>query len=127
MNTAPEVKHRLTPEGKFALLLIVCEFVTFIPFLVFNKPEIGLVVCISLAMVLIAVRATWDLHNESWYWLTTAFALAIQAPLIFHFPWSNRAYRGTALLPFGMFEFLLIWGFIKLAAKTFSHSTEKPE
>ena len=34
VSAANDVKPQLTPEGKFALLLIVCEFVVFILFLV---------------------------------------------------------------------------------------------
>lgn len=108
------VKPQLTPEGKFALLLILCEFAVFALFLAFGKPEIGFAAVISLGVLMIAIRATWGLHERRWYWVAIAIAALIQVPLILYFPWSNRAYRGTALSFLGFLDFFLVWGAIKL-------------
>jgi hypothetical protein len=122
MSAADDVKPQLTPEGKFALLLIVCEFAVFILFLVFDKPKVGLSACISVAILMIAMRATWRLHEHRWYWAAVAISIVMQAPFILYVPWSNHAYRGTALLPFGFLDFFIVWGCIKLSEKVMSRA-----
>jgi len=117
MSADDYVKPQLTPEGKFALLLILCEFAVFVLFLVFGQPKIGLGTCICVAVFLIALRATWVLHDHRWYWGAVAIAVALQAPFVLYVPWTNHAYRGTALLPFGFVDFLVVWGCIKLTEK----------
>lgn len=117
MSSDDYVKPQLTPEGKFALMLILCEFVVFALFLFLGQPQIGLAACICVAVFLIALRATWKLHEHRWYWVAVAIAIALQAPFIFYVPWSNHAYRGTALMFFGFLDFLVVWGCIKLAEK----------
>jgi hypothetical protein len=114
MSTTDDVKPQLTPEGKFALLLILCEFAVFALFLVFDKPKIGLGACISVAVLMIAMRATWRLHEHRWFWTAIAISIVIQVPFILYIPWSNHAFRGTALLPFGFLNFIVVYGCIKL-------------
>lgn len=111
------VKPQLTPEGKFALLVILCEFVVFAIALFFGHPELGLSACISVAILLIALRATWKLREHGWYWGAVIVSVALQVPFIFYVPWTNHAYRGTALTAFGFLDFFVVWGSIKLIAK----------
>jgi hypothetical protein len=124
LSADEDIKPQLTPEGKFALLLIACEFATFVVFLLFNEPGVGLSACISVAVLMIAIRATWRLHVHRWYWVATAVSIALQAPFLVYVPWSNHAFRGTALLPFGLLDFILVWGCIKLAEKLMKKSDE---
>lgn len=122
MSADEHVKAQLTPEGKFALLLILCMVPTFVVFLFFNQPELGLGTCESIAGLLIALRATWKLREHGWYWGAVVVAVAIQIPFILYVPWSNNAYRGTALTLFGVVDFILVWGVIKLCDKLFSRA-----
>jgi hypothetical protein len=117
MGVSDEVKPQLTPEGKFALLVILCEFLTFALFLGFGKPELGLGACISVAVLMIAIRATWKLHEQRWYWAAVVFSVLVQVPFMLYFPWTNRAYRGTALSFLGILDFFVIWGCITLIAR----------
>lgn len=41
----------------------------------------------------------------------------MQVPFILYVSWSNHAYRGIALLPFGLMGYLAAWGCIKLGEK----------
>jgi cell division protein FtsW (lipid II flippase) len=122
MSADEHVKAQLTPEGKFALLLILCEVVVFAIALFFNQPELGMSACISIAILLIVLRATWKLREHGWYWGAVVVAVAIQIPVIFYVPWSNHAYRGTALVAFGFLDFIVLWGGIKLCEKTMKRS-----
>jgi len=91
-------------------------------FLFFNQPELGLGTCESMAGLLIALRATWKLREHGWYWGAVVVAVAIQIPFILYVPWSNHAYRGTALTLFGFVDFIIVWGVIKLCDKLFSRA-----
>lgn len=117
MSTSDEVKPQLTPEGKFALLVILSEFAVFALFLVFGQPALGLSACISVAVLLIALRATWKLRERRWYWPAVVIAVLIQAPFILYVPLTNRAYRGTALSFLGVLDFVVVCGCITLITK----------
>ena len=54
MGTDEHVKAQLTPAGKFALLLILCEILVFAVAIFFGQPELGLSASISIAILLIA-------------------------------------------------------------------------
>lgn len=117
MSTDERAKAQLTPAGKFALLLILCEIIIFSIALFFGQPEIGLSLCISIAILLIALRATWKLHEHVWYWVAVAVSAALQIPFNFYVPLSNNAYRGVTLVTFGLFDFVVVWVCIKATEK----------
>lgn len=117
MGSDDNAKPQLTPEGKFALLLILCEFAVFAFFLCFGQAEMGMGAAICAAVFLIALRTTWALHIYRWYWGAIAVAIVLQYPFAFYFPWSSHAFRGTSLFPLGFLDFLLVWGCIKLTEK----------
>ena len=117
MSDTDKVTPRLTPEGKFALILIAYEIPLFFLFLAFDRPELGVSTCVCVAVLLIALRSTWKLHGYVWYWIAVAISIGAQVPFIRYVPWTNHAYRGTALLPFGLADYLVVWGCIKLAEK----------
>jgi hypothetical protein len=119
--TDDRVRIRLTPAGKFALLLIVGMLPTFGIFLFLGQPELGLGTCASVGALLIALRATWSLRTRAWYWITVGFLGALQVPFILHVPWSNHAYRGSVISAVGILDFIFVWGGIMLCKKLFSH------
>jgi hypothetical protein len=122
MSADEHVKAQLTPQGKFALLLILCMLPTFGIFLFFDQPELGLGACESIGVLLIVLRATWKLREHGWYWVAVVVSVAIQLPFIFYVPWSNRAYRGTALGAFALVDFIIVWGGIKLCDRLLSRA-----
>jgi hypothetical protein len=122
MSTVNNEQPRLTPEGKFALMVIACVFPLFVVFLVLGKPILGVSICVCAAVVLTALRTTWDLREHYWYWAAVVVSIMIQPLFIIYVPWSNHAYRGTALLPFGMLDYLLVWGCIKITQKIMKNS-----
>lgn len=117
MSTLDHKQPRLTPEGKFALLVIACMFPVFLTFLVLGKPVLGVSICVCIAVLLTAMRSTWNLREHYWYWVAVVISISIQPLFVLYVPWSNHAYRGTALLPFGMLDYLLVWGCIKLTQR----------
>lgn len=117
MSNLDHEQSRLTPEGKFALMVIACIFPVFVTFLVLDKPVLGVSICFCIAVLLTAMRFTWNLREHYWYWVAVVISISIQPLFVLYVPWSNHAYRGTALLPFGMLDYLLVWGCIKLTQK----------
>jgi hypothetical protein len=122
MSPDEHVKVHLTPEGKFALLLILFMLPTFGIFLFFDQPELGLGTCVSIGTLLIALRATWKLRKHGWYWVAVVVSVGLQIPFIFYVPWSTHAYRGTALAAFGFLDFIIVWGGIKLCGNLLSRA-----
>jgi len=115
VETDEDENHQLTPEGRFALWVIAFEIPVFFIVRVAGSPELALTAAISLAISMIALRATWNQHGHSWYWIAAVIAVAIEIFVNFHVPWSNHAFRGAALLPFAVFDYLIVYGCIKLA------------
>jgi hypothetical protein len=118
--TDDRVRARLTPAGKSALLLIAGMLPTFGIFLFLGQPELGLGICASMGVLLIALRATWSLRRRAWYWIAVSFSVALQVPFILYVPWSDHAYRGPVLSAAGVLDLILVWGGITLCEKVFS-------
>ena len=123
MSTDERVKARLTPAGKFALFLILCEIVIFAIALFFGQPELGLSACISIAILLTVLRATWKLREHVWYWVAVAVSVVLQIPFNVYVPLSNNAYRGVTLVAFGLLDFFVVWGCIKAAEKLMNRNS----
>lgn len=117
MTDIDNAKPHLTTEGKFALLMIVCELSLFVIFLILGKPILGISVCVCAALLATALRSTWELHEHAWYWMAVAVAVLLQPLFVLYIPWTNRAFRGTALLPFGLLDYVAVWGCIKITEK----------
>ena len=83
------MRPHLTPEGKFALLLIVCEFLIFIPFALLDQPSLGVGVCVSASVILTAIKFTWKEKRNVWFWLAALLSVGLQLPFIRYFPWST--------------------------------------
>jgi hypothetical protein len=113
MKAPDDIRPRLTPEGKFALLLMVAEIVVFAPFALLGQAKLGEGACICFAIVAIALWTTWPLSRKGWHWFAAAFSITIQVPLILYIPWSDRSYR-SLMFPIAICDFLAVWGFIKV-------------
>jgi hypothetical protein len=118
MTDIDNAKPHLTPEGKFALAVIGFMFPVFAISLILGKPALGISVCVCGAIVATALRFTWMLHGHAWYWIAVAVAILLQPLFILYVPWTNHAFRGTALLPFGLLDYVAVWGCIKITEKT---------
>lgn len=108
MSEVEDTKTHLTPEGKFAIVLLPAMVLVFVPFVFLGRPELGFGACISSRMTAIAIRSKWPLHRHRAFWPATALALLLQVPFLLFFPWSNRALR-SLLLPLGLLEYVIVW------------------
>jgi hypothetical protein len=100
---------------KWAFLAILLAVPVFFLFAYSGDPGRGRAAAISVGVIVIAVRARWDLKNNPWFWTTVAIIAACHILLVLFVPWTSRSYPGYALLPVGVLDFAIIYGAIKLA------------
>ena len=73
--------------------------------------------------LMIAAKTHWELKGEWWYWVALCIGAALQLPLVFLMPWSDRYLTGTGAMAFVIPGFLMASGCIFLAEKVFASST----
>ena len=98
-----------------------------------GKPELGFTVVIVLGMVILAIKLQWKLRKHGWFWATIAVVLACHVPLFLIVRWPDTHMPTiTYSMPFGIADFLIISGAIRLAARLFgkgssSNDDEEPD
>ena len=102
---------------KWAIVAILCGAPVFFLFAYFGDPGRGRAAAISVGVMVIAVRACWDLKNNLWFWMTVAIVAGCHIPVVLFVPWTSKSYPGYALLPIGVLDFALIYGAIRLVDK----------
>ena len=75
-------------------------------------------------MIVIVVWTRWDLKTYAWFWATLAILVSLHVPLIQYVPWTNTSYPGVVLLPFGLLDFAIMYGCIKVAEKLMKKDNE---
>jgi hypothetical protein len=83
----------------------------------FVDPGRGAAAGVSLALMLLAIRAFWYLKQHAWFWMDIAVLTIMHIVLIVVIPWSNRSFPAPELWPIGIVDFALICGLIKLTEK----------
>ena len=99
MSDQNDKKPRLTAEGKFALIAILCASPLFVFFAYLGDPGRGMGASCCACILLFAVRTCWESRKHLWFWITVLIMTGIQIPFVLYDPWSNQHYRGGALLP----------------------------
>jgi hypothetical protein len=76
------------------------------------------------AIALIAApRIGWKLRGRWWYWVALCVGAALQLPLVFLMPWSDRYLTGIGAMAFVIPGFLMAYGCVYLAEKLFADKT----
>ena len=86
----------------------------------FVDPGRGRAAGVSLALMILAVRAFWYLRRQAWFWMAVTALTVIHVVLIVMVPWTNKSFPAPALWPVGIADFAAICGFIKLVEKAMS-------
>jgi hypothetical protein len=111
----PSGKPELTQ--KWGLLAGACSLLALFAFAYLGDAGRGRAAAISLAVILIAARARWDLKKFGWFWVTLVVVTGLHVPLVLFIPWTARSYPATTLLPIAVVDYALVYGCIKLAEK----------
>jgi hypothetical protein len=100
-------------------------------FIYLGKADMGLTVFIVLGVSIVAIKIQWNLRKHLWFWLIIVFIFALHVPLFFIIRWPQGNVPGLFYgLPFGLVDFLIISGALRLAEKFFlkgSSPTDKEE
>lgn len=102
------------------LLIGVILLPVFFLFVYLGKAEIGFTVVLVLGMILLAIKLQWRWRKHIWFWATIALVLAFHIPLFLIVRWPETHVPTIAFsMPFGITDFLIISGAVRLAAKLF--------
>ena len=70
----------------------------------------------SIALM-VAAKTRWELKGKWWFWVALCIGTALQLPLVFLMPWSNRYLTGIGAMAFVIPGFLMAYGCIYVAEK----------
>jgi uncharacterized membrane protein YwaF len=105
-----------------------CLIPVFLLFIYFGKAEMGFTIDIVLGMILLAIKLQWKLRKHVWFWATIAIVLLCYVPLLLFMRWPDTKAPTIAYsMPFGIADFLIISGAIKLAENLFLKDSPSDE
>jgi hypothetical protein len=115
-----ENKHKQSRDSitkKWALLAVICTTPIYILYNYLGDPGRGQAAWVSVMMIALAARFFWDLRNRLWFWMTITTITLLHVPLILLIPWPFKQLTYIAALPFGLADFGIAYGIIKLAER----------
>jgi hypothetical protein len=83
-----------------------------------SSAAVGVAAC-TIGLFAVA-RIRWELKGKWWYWVALLAGAALQLPLIFLMPWSDRYLTGIGAMAFVIPGFLMAYGCVLLAEKMFA-------
>lgn len=90
-------------------------------FVFWGNADMGLTVCIVLAMTMFAIKVRWNLRRHVWFWAIIIFILAVHVPLLFVVRWpQGNTPTLFYTMPLAVADFLIISGALGLAEKLLS-------
>ncbi len=113
----PQEERRTDYTGLKILGIVAPVFFLFV---YLGKAEMGFTVVLILGMILLAIKLHWRLRNHFWFWASIAIVLALHFPLLFLIRWPDTKTPTIAYsMPFGIADFLIISGAIRLSKRLF--------
>jgi len=97
-------------------------------FIYLGKADMGLAVFIVLGVGIVAIKIRWNLRKHIWFWAIIAIILALHVPLVFIVRWPQGSVPTLFYtLPFGLVDFLIISGALRIAEKHFAKSSSSTD
>ena len=97
-------------------------------FIYLGKADMGLAVFIVLGVGIVAIKIRWNLRKHIWFWAIIAVILALHVPLVFIVRWPQGSVPTLFYtLPFGLVDFLIISGALRIAEKLFAKSSSSTD
>ena len=116
-----EPRKEEKPTDYTGLIIVAILAPVFFLFVYLGNADMGLTVCIVLAVTIIAIKLRWRLRKHIWFWAIIVFILSLHVPLFYLVRWpQGNTPTLFYTLPIGIVDFLLIMGAIGLAQKFFS-------
>jgi len=115
----PREAKELTPYTGLKIGAILLPMLLL--FIYLGKADMGLAVFIVLGVIAVAIKIRWNLRKHVWFWAIIAVILALHVPLVFMVRWpQGNVPTLFYTLPFGLIDFLIISGALRLAEKLLS-------
>lgn len=84
----------------------------------------GFAAAIATYMIILNMGVFWRSRRHASFWVAISFVVFVHFLLIACIPWPRPNVPGRALLPFGIVDFLLIFGCFKLVQKILRQDAE---
>ena len=110
-----ESPRKLT--AKAAYLILLCSLPILIVFAILGKVWMGFGAWICSGLVMLVVRARWDLRKHIWFWVTIVSCELLQIPIILLIPWNNRSLTWFSFLPVAVLDYGMVYGCVRLVEK----------
>ena len=120
MGEMQENKSRSKVTRTAALLAMLLASPVFLFFIYLHKVEEGIGAWICAGIVVVSIIVRWDLRSSVWFWVAISIGALLQVPFVLFVPWTNRYMSFVSFLPFGLLDYALVYGCIKLAEKVAS-------
>ncbi|MHB1937685.1 MAG: hypothetical protein ACYCOR_13995 [Acidobacteriaceae bacterium] len=117
MGELQENKSRSKLTRTAALLAMLLASPVFLFFIYLHKVEEGIGAWICAGIVVVSIIVRWDLRSSVWFWVAISIGALLQVPFVLFVPWTNRYMSFVSFLPFGLLDYALVYGCIKLAEK----------
>ena len=105
-------------SSKFSTLLApVCT--SPIWFLLRGSPGRALAAWAIATALVLSVQACWEMRKHPWFWVVVAVLTALHVLLVLYIPWPAvyTTIGGPAFVPFGLLDFAIFLGCMKLIEK----------
>jgi hypothetical protein len=103
-----------TKSGYWAALISSPVIVVYC---ILGKFDQGLGVWACTCLLILAIRARWELRKHVWFWIAVIAACPLQIPFVMFVPWTDRYMSYALLLPYGLLDIFIMIGLFKLAEK----------
>ena len=117
---AEKVTARTVKKWAFIALLLSLPVAMVVSH--FVDPGRGRAAGVSLALIILSLRAFWYLRKRVWFWMAITLLTIIHVVLIVVVPWTNKSFPAPTLWPIGIADFAAIYGSIKLVEKAMSRT-----
>ncbi len=94
----------------------------------FANDEKAMAAYVSAAMIAVVVRYFWDLREHIWFWAAITFIVFLYILLIVFLPppatqWNYVHWNYVQMLPFGLLDFAIVYGVIRLVENVAKRSS----
>ena len=114
---------------EWALLMVaVCVAPVYFLAAHFTDDGRALVASCSAGIIAVIVRYFWDLRQHIWFWTAITFIVFLHVLLVLFIPppakqWDYVHWKYVQMLPFGLLDFAIAYGIIRLVEKVADRSS----
>jgi len=112
-----ETQKKKALNTKAVLLILLATSPVCLTFLYLGQPGNARVGWILSAVVIMAAKVRWDLHDRIWFWPTIAVIALVHAVAIIFVTWTSKWLPAAIILPFCALDGVAVLGILQLMEK----------